>query len=173
MLIRQFFSGTTGTPKCIVHTTGGLMLWAYLQSKYLFSLEAKQVFLSTADLAWVVGHIYSVYGPLSNACTTVLMEGSPLYPCCYRVWQLIEKYRVSRVLTAPTVVRSLMKMAADLSCYDLTSLKVIGIGGEPINQDAWSWLWNEVGRRQCYIANVYGQTEIVSTCWFSIIDKYR
>ncbi|GAC1330291.1 MAG: acetate--CoA ligase [Collimonas sp.] len=159
-----YTSGSTGTPKGVQHSSGGFLLWATLTMKWTFDLKPSDVFWCTADIGWVTGHSYIAYGPLAAGATEIVFEGVPTYPDAGRFWQMIEKHEVTIFYTAPTAIRSLIK-AADTNPdvhpqqYDLTSLRLLGSVGEPINPDAWLWYYKHVGREQCPIVDTFWQTE--------------
>lgn len=153
-------SGSTGKPKGIVHSTAGYMLWAQYTTKHVFDLHPDDLFWCTADIGWITGHTYSVYGPLALGQTTMLYEGTPTYPDTGRFWQTIEKHHVTQFYTAPTAIRLLHKDGADEpEKYNLSSLKVLGTVGEPINPEAWLWYYEAVGGKQCPIVDTWWQTE--------------
>jgi acetyl-CoA synthetase len=153
-------SGSTGKPKGIVHSTAGYMLWAQYTTKNVFDLHDKDMFWCTADIGWITGHTYVVYGPLALGRTTMLYEGTPTYPDAGRWWKNIEKHKVTQFYTAPTAIRLLHKDGADEpKKYDLSSLKVLGTVGEPINPEAWLWYNTAVGGGRCPIVDTWWQTE--------------
>jgi acetyl-CoA synthetase len=155
-----YTSGSTGKPKGVVHTHGGYLLYAAMTTRLVFDLKDDEVFWCTADIGWVTGHSYGVYGPLINGLTSVLFEGVPSYPDYDRYWQIVERYRVSKFYTAPTVIRSLAKEGeAHVKKHDLSSLKLLGSVGEPINPEAWRWYYHYVGRDWCPIMDTWWQTE--------------
>ncbi|XP_046604395.1 acetyl-coenzyme A synthetase [Neodiprion virginianus] len=155
-----YTSGSTGKPKGVLHTTAGYLIYAATSFKYVFDYHPGDVYWCTADIGWITGHTYVVYGPLANGATSVLFEGTPFYPDNDRYWSIVDKYKVTQFYTAPTVVRSLMKFGDDLpKRHDLTTLKVLGSVGEPINSEAWLWYYNVVGRGKCSIADTFFQTE--------------
>jgi len=155
-----YTSGSTGKPKGIYHTTAGYLLYATMTFKYTFDYHDEDVFFCTADIGWVTGHSYVVYGPLSLGATSLMFEGVPTYPDAGRFWQIIEKHGVNQFYTAPTAIRALMKLGEEWpSKYDLSSLRVLGTVGEPINPEAWMWYYKNIGRENVPIVDTYWQTE--------------
>ncbi|XP_051175556.1 acetyl-coenzyme A synthetase [Leptopilina boulardi] len=155
-----YTSGSTGKPKGVLHTTGGYLIYAATTFKYVFDYHPGDVYWCTADIGWITGHTYVVYGPLANGATSVLFEGTPFYPSNDRYWSIIDKYKVTQFYTAPTAIRSLMKFGDDLvKKHNLHSLRVLGSVGEPINSEAWLWFYNLVGHGKCSIADTFWQTE--------------
>lgn len=153
-------SGTTGKPKGIVHTTGGYLVGVATTSRYIFDLKDEDVYWCTADIGWITGHSYVVYGPLANGATILMYEGSPDYPQPDRYWQIIEKYGVTIFYTAPTAIRSFMRFGpAYPARHDLSSLRLLGSVGEPINPEAWMWYYTYIGHRRCPIVDTWWQTE--------------
>ena len=143
-----YTSGSTGKPKGILHTTGGYLLYAKLTSKYVFDLRDEDMYWCTADVGWVTGHSYVVYGPLANGATSLMYEGAPNFPEPDRFWRIVEKYGVTILYTAPTAIRAFMKWGDEWpKKHDLSSLRLLGTVGEPINPEAWMW-YQRVHRRQ-------------------------
>lgn len=159
-LFMLYTSGSTGTPKGVQHTTAGYMIFAATTFKYTFDYHDGDIYWCTADIGWITGHTYVTYGPLLNGATSIIFEGTPFHPDNDRFWQVIEKYKVSKFYTAPTAIRALMKFGEDfVTKYDLTSLKVLGTVGEPINPEAWLWYHKNVGNEKAAIVDTYWQTE--------------
>ncbi|MEO1478553.1 MAG: acetate--CoA ligase [Bacteroidota bacterium] len=155
-----YTSGSTGKPKGVVHTTGGYCVYTSLTHQYVFDYQDGDVFWCTADVGWITGHSYIVYGPLINGATQVFFEGVPTYPDAGRFWQVCEKHKVSQFYTAPTAIRALMaKGDSFLEGHDLSSLKLLGTVGEPINPEAWRWYHEKVGGERCPIVDTWWQTE--------------
>ena len=155
-----YTSGSTGKPKGVQHSTGGYLLHAILTMKWTFDYKPNDVFWCTADVGWVTGHTYVCYGPLAVGATEIIFEGVPTYPDATRFWKMIQDHKVSVFYTAPTAIRSLIKLGADLPTkYDLSSLRLLGTVGEPINPEAWMWYHETVGQRRCPIVDTWWQTE--------------
>jgi acetyl-CoA synthetase len=159
-----YTSGSTGKPKGVQHSTGGYLLWAKLTMDWTFDIKPDDVFWCTADIGWITGHTYVAYGPLAAGTTQVIFEGVPTYPNAGRFWQMIEKHKVTVFYTAPTAIRSLIKAAegdekVHPARYDLSSLRILGSVGEPINPEAWMWYHKHVGNERCPIVDTFWQTE--------------
>ncbi len=155
-----YTSGSTGKPKGMVHTTAGYMIYAAYTFKNVFQYEKDDVYWCTADIGWITGHSYILYGPLLNGATTLMFEGVPSYPDFNRFWEIIEKYKVNQFYTAPTAIRSLAKQGVEhVEKHDLSSLRVLGTVGEPINEEAWNWYHHHIGKEKCPIVDTWWQTE--------------
>ena len=155
-----YTSGSTGKPKGVLHTTGGYMVYASMTHQYIFDYKPKDIYFCSADIGWVTGHSYIVYGPLSNAATTIMFEGIPTYPDYSRWWQIVDKYKVNIFYTAPTAIRALMREGDEpVKKTSRKSLKLLGTVGEPINPEAWMWYYKVVGESKCPIVDTWWQTE--------------
>ncbi|MFL2757370.1 MAG: acetate--CoA ligase [Paracoccaceae bacterium] len=155
-----YTSGSTGKPKGVLHTSGGYLVWASLTHEYVFDYHDGDIYWCTADVGWVTGHSYIVYGPLANGATTVMFEGVPTYPDASRFWQVCDKHKINQFYTAPTAIRALMGQGSKfVEKCDLSSLKVLGTVGEPINPEAWNWYNEVVGKGRCPIVDTWWQTE--------------
>ena len=155
-----YTSGSTGKPKGVVHTSGGYLVYASMTFEYTFDYHDGDVFWCTADVGWVTGHSYILYGPLANGATTVMFEGVPTYPDAGRFWEVVAKHKVTQFYTAPTAIRSLMGLGTEWPAkHDLSSLKLLGSVGEPINPEAWHWYNDHIGKGQCPIVDTFWQTE--------------
>lgn len=159
-LFLLYTSGSTGKPKGVQHSSAGYILWAQYTMEHVFDVKENDTFWCTADVGWITGHTYIVYGPLAMGATTIMYEGVPTFPDVGRWWRMIEEHRVNQFYTAPTAIRLLHKQGEnEPKKYDLSSLKVLGTVGEPINPDAWMWYYNEIGGGECSIVDTWWQTE--------------
>ncbi len=155
-----YTSGSTGKPKGVLHTTGGYMVYASMTHQYIFNYKPKDIYFCTADIGWITGHSYIIYGPLANGATTVMFEGVPTYPDSSRWWQIVDKYKVNIFYTAPTAIRALMAQGeGPVKKTSRKSLKLLGTVGEPINPEAWEWYYRTVGDNKCPIVDTWWQTE--------------
>ncbi|KAJ9097434.1 acetyl-CoA synthetase [Naganishia cerealis] len=160
-----YTSGSTGKPKGVVHSTGGYLLGALLTVKYIFDVHPEDKFACMADIGWITGHTYIVYGPLALGSTTTFFESTPVYPDASRYWQFVDKHKITQFYTAPTAIRLLRRLGEEfVKKHDLSSLRVIGSVGEPINPEAWHWYNDNVGRGKCAIVDTYWMTETGSIC---------
>jgi acetyl-CoA synthetase len=159
-LFLLYTSGSTGKPKGVSHTTAGYLLFAAMTHKYVFDYREGEVYACVADIGWITGHSYVVYGPLLNGATTVLFESIPTYPDAGRYWEMVERLKISQFYTAPTALRAIQRMGDDfVKKYDRSSLRILGTVGEPINPDTWRWYYNTVGEQRCSIVDTWWQTE--------------
>ncbi len=155
-----YTSGSTGKPKGVLHTTGGYMVYAATTFKYIFDYQEGDTWWCTADIGWITGHTYIVYGPLCTGATSVMFEGVPTYPDAGRFWDVVDKYKVTQFYTAPTAIRALMREGEDhINKRDLSSLKLLGSVGEPINPEVWLWYWRHIGKERCPVMDTWWQTE--------------
>jgi len=155
-----YTSGSTGKPKGVVHTTGGYLMHTTLTHKHVFNIHDDDVYWCTADIGWVTGHSYIVYGPLANGSTSVMFEGVPTYPDAGRFWNIVDKFKITVFYTAPTAIRALMRLGDEwVEKYKLDSLRILGTVGEPINPEAWMWYYQKVGHNNCPIVDTWWQTE--------------
>lgn len=155
-----YTSGSTGKPKGVVHTQAGYLLYTALSHRYVFDLHDNDIYWCTADIGWITGHSYCIYGPLANGCTTLMFEGIPTYPDAGRFWQIVEKFKVSIFYTSPTAIRALICKGTDYPLnYDLSSLRILGSVGEPINPEAWMWYYELIGKGRCPLVDTWWQTE--------------
>ncbi|WP_457641554.1 acetate--CoA ligase [Persephonella sp.] len=155
-----YTSGTTGKPKGVLHVVGGYMVNTYYTAKIVFDLHEDDIYWCTADIGWITGHSYMVYAPLMNGVTSIIMEGVPVYPHPGIWWEYVEKYKVNIFYTAPTAIRMLMKYGDEIPAkYDLSSLRILGSVGEPINPEAWHWYYEHIGRKKCVVVDTWWQTE--------------
>lgn len=155
-----YTSGSTGKPKGVLHTTAGYLLGAHISFKYLFGIRPEDKYWCTADVGWITGHTYIVYGPLSNGATSLMFEGVPTYPTASRCWEICDKHDISIFYTAPTAIRALMAQGNDLvTKTNRNSLRILGTVGEPINPEAWDWYYSVVGKSKCEVIDTWWQTE--------------
>ena len=155
-----YTSGSTGKPKGVVHTTGGYLLHVTLSHKVIFDIQEEDIWCCAADIGWVTGHSYIVYGPLANGATSVMFESTPLYPDAGRYWAMIDKFKITQFYTAPTAIRALIRHGDEWpGKYDMSSLRILGTVGEPINPEAWMWYYEKVGRSRCPVVDTWWQTE--------------
>ena len=159
-LFLLYTSGSTGKPKGVQHSSAGYILWAQMTMEWVFDIQEQDVYWCTADIGWITGHTYSVYGPLASGATTVIFEGVPTYPTAARCWSIVEEHKVTQFYTAPTAIRMLHKVGPnDAKQHDLTSLRILGTVGEPIDDKAWMWYYEEIGNSRCTIVDTWWQTE--------------
>jgi len=155
-----YTSGSTGRPKGVLHTTGGYLVYVTLTHKYIFDIHDEDTYWCTADIGWITGHSYIVYGPLAGGATSLMFEGVPTYPDASRFWQIVDKYQVNIFYTAPTAIRALARLGTEwIEKCDLSSLRLLGTVGEPINPEAWMWYYENVGKGNCPIVDTWWQTE--------------
>ena len=160
MLFLMYTSGTTGQPKGVKHTTGGYLSWATWTSHAVLDVKPEDTYFCAADIGWITGHSYIVYGPLALGTTTMMYEGTPDYPDRHRLWEIIEEYGANQLYTAPTAIRSFMKWGAEYpDAHDLSSLRLLGTVGEPINPRAWKWYYQHIGDESCPVVDTWWQTE--------------
>ena len=159
-LFLLYTSGSTGKPKGVLHTTGGYLVYTAMTHQYVFDYHDGDIYWCTADVGWVTGHSYILYGPLANGATTLMFEGIPTYPTISRFWEVIDKHKVNTFYTAPTAIRSLMGAGEEaVTKTKRKSLRLLGSVGEPINPEAWEWYHRVVGERRCPIVDTWWQTE--------------
>jgi acetyl-CoA synthetase len=160
MLFILYTSGSTGKPKGVVHTTAGYMVWTHFTFVNVFQYQPGQVFFCTADIGWITGHSYLIYGALLAGATTLMFEGTPNWPTGSRFWEIVDRHKVNILYTAPTAIRSLMTFGdGALEGFDLSSLRVLGSVGEPINEEAWHWYHDKIGKSRCPVVDTWWQTE--------------
>jgi acetyl-CoA synthetase len=160
LLFILYTSGSTGKPKGIIHTTAGYMVGCYLTTRYVFDLKDNDIYWCTADVGWITGHSYVVYGPLLNGATTMMYEGAPNYPDFSRLWAMVQRHKTTVIYTAPTAIRAFMRAGRELvDKHDLSSLRLLGTVGEPINPEAWIWYRTVIGHEKCPIVDTWWQTE--------------
>ncbi|KAK4057085.1 acetyl-coenzyme A synthetase 2 [Microbotryomycetes sp. JL221] len=155
-----YTSGSTGKPKGVVHSSAGYLLGAFMTLKYVFDVHPDDRYACMADVGWITGHTYIVYGPLANGVTTTIFESTPVYPTASRFWEVVEKHKLTQFYTAPTAIRLLRRLGEEhTKKHDLSTLRTIGSVGEPINPEAWEWYWEHVGKKECAVVDTYWQTE--------------
>ena len=155
-----YTSGSTGKPKGVVHTTGGYAVWAATTFDWIFDYRPEDIFWCTADIGWITGHSYVVYGPLANGATSVMFDGVPNYPDFGRFWETVDRLGVTIFYTAPTAIRALMREGDEpVKRYSRKSIRLLGTVGEPINPEAWEWYWRVVGDGRCPVVDTWWQTE--------------
>lgn len=159
-LFLLYTSGSTGKPKGVLHTQAGYLLQAAITHKYVFDYREDDIFACVADVGWITGHTYAIYGPLCNGATTVMFEGTPVYPNAGRYWDMVSRHGITQLYTAPTAIRTLMKFGTKfVTPHNRSSLRILGSVGEPINPEAWRWYYEVVGEQKCAIVDTYWQTE--------------
>jgi len=159
-LFMLYTSGSTGKPKGVAHCTAGYLLWTQMTTKHVFDVHVGDVYASVADVGWITGHSYIVYGPLANGVSTFMFESVPTYPDAGRYWDMVQRHKITQFYTAPTAIRTLMRSGPDhVKKYDRSSLRVLGSVGEPINPEAWRWYYDIVGDKRCPIMDTFWQTE--------------
>merc|ERR1711879_660381 len=159
-LFMLYTSGSTGKPKGVAHSTAGYLLWTSLTVRTVFDLHVGDCYASVADIGWITGHSYIIYGPLSNGVSTFMFESVPTYPDAGRYWDMVERHKITQFYTAPTAIRTLMRFDTDfVKKYDRSSLRILGSVGEPINPEAWRWYYEVVGDKKCPIMDTFWQTE--------------
>merc|ERR1719316_2339823 len=159
-LFMLYTSGSTGKPKGVAHATAGYLLWTSLTVKTVFDLHVGDCYASVADIGWITGHSYIVYGPLANGCSTFMFESVPTYPDAGRYWDMVQRHKITQFYTAPTAIRTLMRSGPEwVKKYDLSSIRMLGSVGEPINPEAWRWYHEHVGGGRCPVADTWWQTE--------------
>ncbi len=155
-----YTSGSTGKPKGVLHTTGGYLVYASMTHQYVFDCHDKDIYWCTADVGWVTGHSYVLYGPLANGATSLMFEGVPNYPTASRFWEVVDKHKVSIFYSSPTAIRALMREGEEfVKKSSRASLRILGSVGEPINPEAWNWYYTVVGDKRCPIVDTWWQTE--------------
>ena len=155
-----YTSGSTGKPKGVLHTTAGYLLGAHISFKYLFGFNENDKYWCTADVGWITGHTYILYGPLSNGATSLMFEGVPTYPTASRCWEICDEHEINIFYTAPTAIRALMSLGDEfVRSTSRKSIKVLGTVGEPINPEAWDWYYSVVGNKSCEVIDTWWQTE--------------
>jgi len=160
LLFMLYTSGSTGKPKGVAHSTAGYLLWTSLTVRTVFDLHVGDCYASVADIGWITGHSYVVYGPLANGCSTLMFESVPTYPDEGRYWDMVQRHKITQFYTAPTAIRTLMRFGPEkVKKYDRSSLRVLGSVGEPINPEAWRWYYDVVGDKRCPIMDTFWQTE--------------
>ena len=168
MLEADAVAASRSQPKGVVHTSAGYLLGAFMTLKYVFDVHPDDRYACMADVGWITGHTYIVYGPLANGVTTTIFESTPVYPTPSRFWETVAKHKLTQFYTAPTAIRLLRRLGEEhTKGHDLSTLRTIGSVGEPINPEAWEWYWEHVGNKECAVVDTYWQTEtgsIIITC---------